>query len=92
MRPKGTICNAQVTISQALQGNPTLIPRRVISTRICTLINIIAQENQKLDPIARYFRCDGGQIEDLLDHSIVPTGYTIDADAEADSIVDLSRD
>ena len=31
------------------------------------------------------------QIEDLLDHSIVPTGYTIDADAEADSIVDLSQ-
>ena len=31
------------------------------------------------------------QIEDLLNHSIVPTGYTIDADAEADSIVDLSQ-
>ena len=31
------------------------------------------------------------QIEDLLDHSIVPTGYTIDADAEADAIVDLSQ-
>ena len=31
------------------------------------------------------------QIEDLLDQSIVPTGYTIDADAEADAIVDLSQ-
>ena len=57
---------------------------------ICTLINIIAKKIKNLTPSP-----DNSdvmeQIEDLLDHSIVPTGYTIDADAEADSIVDLSR-
>ena len=58
---------------------------------ICTLINIIAQKIKKLTPPPTNTSDVMDQIEDLLDHSIVPTGYTIDADAEADSIVDLSQ-
>ena len=57
---------------------------------ICTLINIIAKKIKNLTPSPDTSDVME-QIEDLLDHSIVPTGYTIDADAEADSIVDLSR-
>ena len=57
---------------------------------ICTLINIIAKKikNLTLSPDPPDVM---EQIEDLLDHSIIPTGYTIDAEAEADSIVDLSQ-
>ena len=58
---------------------------------ICTLINIIAQKIKKLTPPPTDTSDVMDQIEDLLDHSIVPTGYTIDADAEADAIVDLSQ-
>ena len=58
---------------------------------ICTLINIIAQKIRNLTPPPPNTSDVMEQIEDLLDHSIVPTGYTIDADAEADSIVDLSQ-
>ena len=57
---------------------------------ICTLINIIAKKIKNLTPSPDTSDVME-QIEDLLDHSIVPTGYTIDADAEADLIVDLSR-
>ena len=57
---------------------------------ICTLINIIAKKIKNLTPSPDTSDVME-QIEDLLDHSIVPTGYTIDADAVADSIVDLSR-
>ena len=58
---------------------------------ICTLINIIAQKIRNLTPPPTATTDVMEQIEDLLDHSIVPTGYTIDADSEADSIVDLSQ-
>ena len=58
---------------------------------ICTLINIIAQKIKKLTPPPTNTPDVMEQIEDLLDHSIVPTGYTIDGDAEADSIIDLSQ-
>ena len=58
---------------------------------ICTLINIIAQKIKNLTPTPTNTTDVMEQIEDLLDHSIVPTGYTIDEDAEAESIVDLSR-
>ena len=58
---------------------------------ICTLINIIAQKIRNLTPTPTDTTDVMEQIEDLLDHSIVPTGYTIDDDAEADSIVDLSQ-
>ena len=58
---------------------------------ICTLINIIAQKIRNLTPPPPNTSDVMEQIEDLLNHSIVPTGYTIDADADADSIVDLSR-
>ena len=58
---------------------------------ICTLINIIAQKIKNLTPPPTDTTDVMEQIEDLLDHSIVPTGYTIDADSEADSIVDLSQ-
>ena len=58
---------------------------------ICTLINIIAQKIRNLTPPPTNTTDVMEQIEDLLNHSIVPTGYTIDADAEADSIVDLSQ-
>ena len=57
---------------------------------ICTLINIIAKKIKNLTPSPDTSDVME-QIEDLLDHSIVPTGYTIDTDAEADSIVDLSQ-
>ena len=57
----------------------------------CTLINIIAQKIKNLAPTPPDTTDVMEQIEDLLDHSIVPTGYTIDEDAEADSIVDLSQ-
>ena len=58
---------------------------------ICTLINIIAKKIKDLAPLPTDTTDVMDQIEDLLDHSIVPTGYTIDADAEADAIVDLSQ-
>ena len=58
---------------------------------ICTLINIIAQKIKNLTPPPTDTTDVMEQIEDLLDHSIIPTGYTIDADSEADSIVDLSQ-
>ena len=57
---------------------------------ICTLINIIAKKIKNLTPSVNTSDVME-QIEDLLDRSILPTGYTIDADAEADSIVDLSQ-
>ena len=57
---------------------------------ICTLINTIAKKIRNLTPSVNTPDVME-QIEDLLDRSIVPTGYTIDADAEADSIVDLSQ-
>ena len=59
---------------------------------ICTLINIIAKKIKNLTPSP-----DNSdvmeQIEDLLDHSIVPTGYVIEAAGgyDTDSIVDLSQ-
>ena len=59
---------------------------------ICTLINIIAKKikNLTLSPDNPDVM---EQIEDLLDHSIVPTGYIIETagDYEADSIVNLSQ-
>ena len=58
---------------------------------ICTLINIIAQKIKNLTPTPTDTTDVMEQIEDLLDLSIVPTGYTIDEDAESDSIVDLSQ-
>ena len=57
---------------------------------ICTLINIIAKKIRNLTPSVNTSDVME-QIEDLLDRSIIPTGYTIDAEAEADSIVDLSQ-
>ena len=58
---------------------------------ICTLINIIAKKIKNLTPTPPDTTDVMEQIEDLLDHSIVPTGYTIDEDSEADAIVDLSQ-
>ena len=58
---------------------------------ICTLINIIAKKIKNLTPTPPNTTDVMEQIEDLLDHSIVPTGYTIDDDAEVDAIVDLSQ-
>ena len=57
---------------------------------ICTLINTIAKKIRNLTPSVNTSDVME-QIEDLLDRSILPTGYTIDAEAEADSIVDLSQ-
>ena len=57
---------------------------------ICTLINIIAKKIKNLNPSVNTSDVME-QIEDLLDRSIIPTGYTIDAEAKADSIVDLSQ-
>ena len=49
--------------------------------RICTLIHIIAQKIKNL--IAPADTSDViEEIEDLLDHSIIPTGFTIDEDSE----------
>ena len=60
---------------------------------ICTLINIIAKKIKNLTPSPIDTTDVMEQIEDLLDQSIVPTGYIIEAagDYETDSIVDLSR-
>ena len=60
---------------------------------ICTLINIIAKKIKNLAPIPTDTTDVMEQIEDLLDQSIVPTGYIIEVagDYETDSIVDLSR-
>ena len=58
---------------------------------ICSLINIIAQKIRNLIEQPTDVDDVMMEIEDLLDHSIVPTDYTIDAAAEANSIVDLSQ-
>ena len=60
---------------------------------ICTLINIIAQKIRNLTPPPTATTDVMEQIEDLLDHSIVPTGYVIEAAGgyDTDSIVDLSQ-
>ncbi len=60
--------------------------------RICSLINIIAQKIKNLTPPPNTSAVTDA-IEDLLDRSIVPTGYIIEAaeDYETHSIVDLSR-
>ena len=60
---------------------------------ICTLINIIAQKIRNLTPPPPNTSDVMEQIEDLLDHSIVPTGYVIEAAGgyDTDSIVDLSQ-
>ena len=59
---------------------------------ICTLINIIAQKIRNLTPSADTSDVMEA-IEDLLDSSIVPTGYIIEAagDYETHPIVDLSQ-
>ena len=59
---------------------------------ICSLINIIAQKIKNLVPPADTSDVMEA-IEDLLDRSIVPTGYIIEAagDYETHSTVDLSR-
>ena len=57
---------------------------------ICTLINRIAQRIRSLTPSADTSDVMEA-IEDLLDRSIVPTGYTIHEGSETDPIVDLSR-
>ena len=60
---------------------------------ICTLINTIAQKIRNLTPQPPDTTDVMEQIEDLLDRSIVRTGYIIEAAGgyETDSIVDLSR-
>ena len=58
---------------------------------ICTLINIIAKKIKNLAPLPTDTTDVMDQIEDLLDHSIVPTGFTIDEDSDAEAIVDLSQ-
>ncbi len=60
---------------------------------ICTLINIIRKKIRNLTPPPTDTTDVMEQIEDLLDHSIVPTGYIIETagDYETDSIVDLSQ-
>ena len=60
---------------------------------ICTLINIIAKKIKNLTPSSIDTTDVMEQIEDLLDQSIVPTGYIIEAagDYETNSIVDLSQ-
>ena len=60
---------------------------------ICTLITIIAKKIKNLTPPPTDTTDVMEQIEDLLDHSIVPTGYIIETagDYETDSIVDLSQ-
>ena len=57
---------------------------------ICALINIIALKIKNLTPSADTSDVMEA-IEDLLDRSIVPTGYMIHEGAETDPIVDLSR-
>ena len=59
---------------------------------ICSLINIIAQKIKNLAPPADTSDVMEA-IEDLLDRSIVPTGYIIETagDYETHSTVDLSR-
>ena len=59
---------------------------------ICILINIIARKIKNLTPPSDTSEVTEA-IEDLLDRSIVPTGYIIEAaeDYETHSIVDLSR-
>ena len=59
---------------------------------ICSLINIITQKIKNLTPPADTSDVMEA-IEDLLDRSIVPTGYIIEAaaDYETHSIIDLSR-
>ena len=60
---------------------------------ICTFINIIAQKIRNLTSPPPDTTNVMEQIEHLLDRSIVPTGYIIEAAAgdETDSIVDLSQ-
>ena len=60
---------------------------------ICTLINTIAKKIKNLTPSPTDTTDVMEQIEDLLDRSIVPTGYIIEAAGgyETNSIVDLSR-
>ena len=57
---------------------------------ICALINIIALKIKNLTPSADTSDVMEA-IEDLLDRSIVPTGYMIHEGAETDPIVDLSQ-
>ena len=57
---------------------------------ICALINIIALKIKNLTPSADTSDVMEA-IEDLLDRSIVPTGYMIHEEAETDPIVDLSQ-
>ena len=59
--------------------------------RICTLIHIIAQKIKNL--IAPADTSDVmEEIEDLLDHSIIPTGYTIDEDSETHDLSQIDFD
>ena len=57
---------------------------------ICTLINRIAQRIRSLTSSADTSHVMEA-IEDLLDRSIVPAGYTIDGDSEPQPIVNLSQ-
>ena len=85
-KPNRTICNVHGT-SSSYTGQFYPMPRRMSSARICTLIHIIAQKIKNL--IAPADTSDVmEEIEDLLDHSIIPTGFTIDEDSETH---DLSR-
>ena len=90
MRPKRGL---SATRRSDLRLYKAILPDPAASSfnSICTLINIIAKKIKDLAPLPTDTSDVMDQIEDLLDHSIVPTGYTIDADAEADAIVDLSQ-